>query len=261
MARYLIPAGVLVLAGVAWAGGAGGRPTGTLKVDTPGLVLKLDGGKSRVVGKPKEIPVPPLRAVPLPAGSYKGVSATLHSKDKAGKLWSLETKGKLGQLAEFTIAEGETTTLKGGGPLRVNVRVSVLTADDITPSDVGLSGAFALVPSTGRFIWVVVRYVGQAGEQYFPRFKVGNLPKPLPSIRIFDEDGRSLTQGDYKRGGFRVTSAAGDTAREREGFLCEVPIGFTKRIRVKVIHDTGPFTIEPEAKPKLHSVAPKRKGR
>lgn len=36
--------------------------------------------------------------------------------------------------------------------------------------------------------------------------------------------------------------------------------GFPERIRVKVLQDLGPFEIEPEGKPKLHSVTPKGKG-
>jgi len=261
MTRYLIPAGVLALVAAAWAAGPGGQSTGFLKVDTPGLVLNLDGGKSFVVGKPKEIPVPPLRVMPLPAGSYKGVSATLHAKDKAGNLWNLETKGRLGKLAKFEIAEGETTTLTGGGPLRVSVRVGMLRGADLKAQDLGGPGlTLGKVPSDVRFASVVVRYVGQGDEEYFPQAKKGTRPSPLPVVHIFDENGTHLIQGLYKRGGVSGSSFYSSVTREREGYLWPIPPGFTGRISVKVVQDLGPFVVEPEKEPKLHSTAPKGKG-
>jgi len=262
MTRYLILPGVLVLVGAAWAAGAGGRGTGFLKVETPGLVVKLAAGKSFIVGKVKEVPVPTGRAVPFPAGSYKASSVTLFAKDKAGKLWSLQSAGRRGKLGKFNIAEGETTTLQGGGPLRVSVRVSVLNGSDLTYKDFSIEdGPMARPVRDARYVLVVVRYVGQAGEEYSPFVKMGKRILPLPVICILDENGKSVIEGRYRPG--RLQGDTGSLVMlslGREGFLRPMLAGFPERIRVKVVQDLGPFEIEPEEKPKLHSVIPKGKG-
>ncbi len=274
MTRYLILPGVLVLVGAAWAAGAGGRGTGFLKVDTPGLVVKLAAGKSFVVGKEKEVPVPCGRAVPLPAGSYKVSSVTLFAKDKAGKLWSLQSAGRRGKLAKFDIAEGETTTLQGGGPLRVSVRVKVLKGSDLTYDDFSIEdGPIGRLERDARYVLVVVRYVGQAGEEYSPFVKIGKRIEgyspfvkmgkrilPFPAICILDENGSSVIEGPYMPAGVRGATVGASGVGSREGFLRPLFAGFPERIRVKVIQDLGPFEIEPEKKPKLHSVIPNGKG-
>jgi len=274
MTRYLILPGVLVLVGTAWAAGAGGRGTGFLKVETPGLVVKLAAGKSRIVGKVKEVPVPTGRAVPFPAGSYKASSVTLFAKDKAGKLWSLQSAGRLGKLRKFNIAEGETTTLQGGGPLRVSVRVSILDGSDLTSEDFSGEDGPKVRPVRGApYVLVVVRYVGQAGEEYSPFVKMGKRIEeyspfvkmgkrilPLPVICILDENGNSVIEGLYRPAGWRGISGREIALQGREGFLRPMLAGFPERICVKVVQDLGPFEIEPEEKPKLHSVIPKAKG-
>ncbi len=274
MTRYLILPGVLVLVGAAWAAGAGGRGTGFLKVDTPGLVVKLAAGKSFVVGKVKEVPVPTGRAVPFAAGSYKASSVTLYAKDKAGKLWSLQSAGRLGKLGKFNIAEGETTTLQGGGPLRVSVRVKVLKGSDLTYDDFSIEDGPKVRPERGApYVLVKVRYVGQAGEEYSPFVKMGKRIEeyspfvkmgkrilPLPAICILDENGNSVIEGPYRPAGVRGAIVGASGVGGREGFLRPMLAGFPERIRVKVVQDLGPFEIEPEEKPKLHSVIPKGKG-
>lgn len=262
MTRYLILPGVLVLVGAAWVAGAGGRGTGFLKVETPGLVVKLAAGKSFIVGKVKEVPVPCGRAVPFTAGSYKTSSVTLFAKDKAGKLWSLQGAGRRGKLGKFDIAEGETTTLQGGGPLRVSVRVSVLNGSDLTYKDFSIEDGPTFRPERDApYVLVMVRYVGQAGEEYSPLVKMGKRVLPLPTIYILDENDKSVTQGPYRPGGLQgATGGLVGPSLGREGFLRPMLHGFPERIRVKVVQDLGPFEIEPEGKPKLHSAIPKGKG-
>ena len=261
MTRYLILPGVLVLVGAAWVAGAGGRATGFLKVDTPGLVVKLAAGKSFFVGKVKEVAVPCGRAVPFAAGSYKTSSVTLFAKDKAGRLWSLQSAGRRGKLAKFDIAEGETTTLQGGGPLRVSVRVSVLNGSDLDYKDFSVEDGPMVRPERDApYVLVTVRYVGQAGEEYSPLVKMGKRVLPLPTICILDEDGNGVIEGPYRAGGLRGVPEGTIVSRGREGFLRPMLAGFPERIRVKVVQNLGPFEIEPEEKPKLHSAIPKRKG-
>jgi len=182
MKRWLTLAGILLFVGTTLAANA--PKGGTLKVDSPGLVLTLKAGTNRLTGKPAEVPVPPLKEIPLPAGSYDVASVALCAQDAARQVWTLTSAGQLGSLKSIEVTEGQTTTVSGGQALSVKAT---------------LTGKQAGLPA-GANVTVLLRYVGKAGEVYDPKVMKGRSPGPAPAIRIVDENGGLLSEGLYKFG-------------------------------------------------------------
>jgi len=198
MRRLLIFTGVLVLVGGTWAAAQNGGKGGTVKIDTPGLVLKVLAGKDKATGKQKQVPIPPGKEVPMPAGTYKVASAGLFAQDASRTVWGLETDGELGKLASLEITEGQTTTVEGGGPLQVKTSVLISGGTTATPNP-KLKTAVAPLPKP-KTVTVQVSYVGQAGESYAPKVTQNNRPGPRCEVRLVTEDGKVLSKGEYSYG-------------------------------------------------------------
>jgi hypothetical protein len=201
MKRLLIFAGVLILLGGTWAAAQSGAKGGALKVDTPGMVLTIKAGKDKATGKKKEVPVTPGKGMALPAGTYQVSSVGLFAQDASNTLWGLETLGELGKLASVEVTEGQTTAVQGGGPLQVKTSVSITSSAPPAKAASKAKATAALPPAPkGKTVTVLVRYVGQAGEQYGPKVMQGKRPGPRCVVRLVDEEGKVLSQGEYTYG-------------------------------------------------------------
>jgi len=202
MKRLLILLAVLLLLGAAGAAHLSGLSTGALRVATPGLVLNLQTTmQSKVAGKTKELPIPPAREVKLPVGEHKVSSITLCAQDKQRKVWVLQSLGSLGKLKTVQVAEGQTTVVEGGGPLRVKTILKVLNpAEGDKPMSTAPYTSSPRGSRTAEYVSVRVRYVGKAGEHYGPRVMIGKSVGPPPSIRLCDYDGNVIVSGRYRYG-------------------------------------------------------------
>jgi len=199
MRRLLIFTGVLVLVGGTWAAAQNGGKGGTVKIDTPGLVLKVLAGKDKATGKQKQVPIPPGKEVPMSAGTYKVASAGLFAQDASRTVWGLETDGELGKLASLEVTEGQTTTVEGGGPLQVKTSVLISGGTTATPNPKLKTATKAALPKP-KTVVVRVSYVGQAGESYAAKVTQGNRPGPRCEVRLVTEDGKVLSKGEYSYG-------------------------------------------------------------
>jgi len=188
-AAILLFGGVLAVAATA-------VKTGILKVDSPGLVLKFRLEKPKSKGaKAKETPVPPEKEVPFPVGSHTPSSLTLCAQDDKRQTWSLESAGGFGQLQTITVSEGQTTTVQGGAPLKIQTTVTV--TEEKSPKS--KSKKDASEPKQ-YIVNVVLRYLGKAGENYSPRVMIGNRRADPPTIRLLTYEGKVLAEGPYKFG-------------------------------------------------------------
>jgi hypothetical protein len=114
----------------------------------------------------------------VPAGRYTAVQARLSKTDAEGAKWRLSESGS-GKGEGFEIRAGETRALRLGPPLKT--RIETRAADDGT---------------------IVISLVleGQAGEQYSPRTAKGDgTPRP-PKLKILNEAGKILAQGNFEYG-------------------------------------------------------------
>jgi hypothetical protein len=177
---------IAVLAAGTLAAGPAAGPTGTLRIESQGLVLKVEGPPNKATQKPTEVMLPFGRDLTLPVGDLKVMGLNLVAQDAQKEVWSLESAGALGKLARVSVAEGQTTAVEGGGPVRVKTRVVI---EKGAPP-----GSKVLKPTT---VTVLLNYVGQAGEVYGPKVMRGNRQGPRPVIRLVDYDGKALAQGDY----------------------------------------------------------------
>jgi hypothetical protein len=228
MRKCLAVLAVLVMVGAALAASDSSRQVGALKVATPGMILKIKGAaSSTMVGKSQEIPVPPNKEVPLQPAKYEVAGITLCAQDKAKDIWSLESRPKaLGKLASVEVAAGQTVTVEGGAPLVIKTTVTIEAGRPATDPNrtrlppgcsTGAPAATVLAAAQpaasgppevtpDRTVRVILSYVGQAGEEYFPRLKKGARPMNPPIIRITEYEGKVLDEGPYK---FGYTSSSG----------------------------------------------------
>ncbi len=201
MKRLLIFSGILIMLGGTWAVAQSGAKGGAVKVDTPGMVLTIKAGKDKATGKKKDVPITPGKEMPLPAGTYQVSSVGLFAPDAAKTLWGLETMGDLGKLASLEVTEGQTTTVQGGGPLQVKTSVSITSSAPPAKSATKAKATAGLPPAPkAKTVTVLVRYVGQSGEQYGPKVMQGKRPGPRCVVRLVDEEGKVLSQGEYTYG-------------------------------------------------------------
>jgi hypothetical protein len=113
-----------------------------------------------------------------PAGHYMTVRTQLLKTDAEGAKWMLLGSGS-GKMEGFEIRAGETRALRLGPPLKTRIETRAI-------GDGSISISLALE--------------GQTGEQYAPRaVKGGEMPQP-PKLKILDEAGKILAQGNFEYG-------------------------------------------------------------
>jgi hypothetical protein len=115
----------------------------------------------------------------LPEGRYGARQVTLSRKDEKQQTWVLSAYGDTGKLSDFTIGEGETTTLKLGPPLIVKTEATFYAEGQ---AQLGL------------------QILGQAGEEYAPGATKNGRRVDAPTYRIFDADGKLLSSGRFAYG-------------------------------------------------------------
>jgi hypothetical protein len=193
MRKWPAVACVLVLVAGVWA-----AETGTLKVATQGMVvtIKIPKGEGK---KPLEVPVPAGKDASLPAGTYGVARVQLYKPDARGQMWCLNAISDLGKLSNLEVAQGATTTVETGEPLKISTRL-VVTAEKPARVIRGTAPAGPPPPPI-KTVTVYLDYVGQAGEHYGPKVMVGANPaQTKPIIRIKDENDRVLSEGEYHYG-------------------------------------------------------------
>lgn len=255
MRKGLILASVLAVAVAAWAAGEEARKMGTVKVTTPGMVLKVKVPSAKADGKAEEVPLPPLKEVPLPEGAYEVASVQLFGQGVwKGKreVWCLETTEEIGKLRNFAVADGGKTTLEGGAPLTLKVTTRIEDEDDRDRPVSRERGVKA-----HKVVRVLFVYVGKSGEQYDPRIKKGKNPGPNPVVRVLDPEGKVLDEGTYSYPVRDISSHAnvvGGYAGQyvnpgkREGYTWTIPAGFKGKVQVEVL-PIGPFEVKKPEKP------------
>jgi hypothetical protein len=170
----LILAGIVaVAAGVALAAGLRGK--GAVVIETPGAELVLKNGwlASTVVTN-KAGPVP------AQAGIYHPARASIRlTKEGQAQWWLLSsTRGPWGKLSAVRVDKGQTTSLRFGPPI-------TLRAD---------------VQQSGKMVSVGLVLIGQAGEQWSPSVLTAEGPTAPPGVRIVDESGKTLAEGQFAYG-------------------------------------------------------------
>jgi len=114
----------------------------------------------------------------VPAGHYMTVQARLSKADAEGAKWRLLESGS-GKREGFEIRAGETRALRLGPPLKTRIETRAINDGSILVSLV---------------------LEGQAREQYAPRAVKGDeTPRP-PKLKILDEAGKILAQGNFEYG-------------------------------------------------------------
>ncbi len=162
----------ITLAGTLLAAAAN---TGTLKITTPGMVLKL-----KIQGK--DYPIPPNKAVSLPAGAYKTAGIELYAPEpRTRNLWRLNG-GATGKLAQVEIKAGEETTVEGGQPITVRAPVSMSTKAGLTTVLIGLA------------------YNGTSGEYYSSVVYKGRARVPNPKLLVVAENGQVIHKAQFEYG-------------------------------------------------------------
>jgi len=189
MRKSLILLGILVLIGGAWAAD-NATEVGRIKVATPGLVLNLKGQPSKVIGKFEDVPVTAARELTVRPGSYETNSILLCVQDARKEIWTLTCARNFGKkLKTIKVAAGETATIEAGPPLSVKVSLSRPVGDHLIDAPPGASPKDLLIH---------MDYIGKAGEYYAPRVMKGKSVGPKPRVRISDEEGNLLAEGDYR---------------------------------------------------------------
>jgi len=234
---------ILVLAiATCWGLAEEARKTGTVKVTTPGLILTVKGQTDETGRSFPDCAIPPEQEITLPEGHYDVLSAKLAItglRNGKREVWTLESHGPLGTLANFTVSADTPTTLEGGPPLTVRITPWVGEMNSQgqpdkqkwdTPTFIGLS--------------VQLAYIGKAGEEYAPRVTRGKGVGPNPKIRLLDEKGNVLDEGNYSFSTVKNCKTEPGTPKPLRGYHWKIPARFRGRVTVEVNPQLGPIAYQ-----------------
>jgi len=112
------------------------------------------------------------------AGRYAGLQAQLAKTDATGAKWRLSSL-EPGRKEGLEIRAGETLALKLGPPLKAKIEARAVD---------------------GGRVLISLSLEGQAGETYSPRAVKGNVMPPPPKLKILDESGKAILQGNFEYG-------------------------------------------------------------
>ncbi len=149
-------------------------PLGKIQVSQPGFIFELaDGNEVLCVSGGKE------QVINMPVGDYKVVAPSFRQKYK-GAIWELE--GKLGSCkAKFDVAEGGTTEVAVGPPLKVVIDAKVKSQYGAT------------------YVTMDFKLEGANGEEY-QFLKKDGRKVALPEISIRNSRGREVKKGRFEYG-------------------------------------------------------------
>ncbi len=115
----------------------------------------------------------------LPAGKYSVIDLELTEPDSEGNRWTFDTlKGRAweGQLGDFEIKPGQTTSIQIGPPFQVRTFMKAI----------------------GRNASVGFHLEGQAGELYTPGAKKNGVDVPVPQFQIISAAGQTVHTGQFE---------------------------------------------------------------
>jgi len=115
----------------------------------------------------------------LPAGKYSVVELELTEPDSAGNKWTFDTiksRAWEGQLGDFEIRPGQTTSIRIGPPFQVRT----------------------FMKDAGRNALVGFHLEGQAGELYVPGAKKNGIEVPVPQFKIISVAGQTVHSGQFE---------------------------------------------------------------
>ena len=116
----------------------------------------------------------------LPEGTYRLASVSLSQADAKGVKWMPTTSPDVDKIEPFRVRAGETLAMKIGPPLAPAAK-----------PDSAQSG----------LILINLFLVGQAGEQYSVGIqKADGVRLPAPKVKILDESGKVLAEGNSEYG-------------------------------------------------------------
>lgn len=110
-------------------------------------------------------------------GKYQPTNIKLLAKQD-GSNWKIQSRGPWGSLNKIKVQAGQTKELRLGPPLKIKT--------DVTRK--------------GRTVLIGLSIFGQAGEKYHPATMKNNQSQPAPSFKIVDEQGNTLTSGNFAYG-------------------------------------------------------------
>ncbi len=176
MRRLALPIAMLLVLGAGlslWA-----ASMGKVKIETAGMVLEVERYGQKVA-------IPPLREVPMPAGTLETKGIKLHAKGRDTKkrpaIWRLDGTAPYGDLKEIEVTADGVKTIEAGGPLTV-----------VTPTGVSTKG--------GRQLILGLQFIGKAKEHYRTVVYMGRRRAPAPKVAIVDESGKVLDSGNFEYG-------------------------------------------------------------
>jgi hypothetical protein len=148
---------------------------GTIDVGAPDVVMMFfsDSGFHRLAASEGKWQVP--------AGRYRCIDITWFRKDAAGATWMITNTGNVGKTENLEVRPGATLAVKVGPPLVARIEAPAETA---AGSEAGIS--------------LVLE--GQAGETYAAGAQKDSQRLPAPKIKISDESGKVLAQGNFEFG-------------------------------------------------------------
>jgi len=115
----------------------------------------------------------------LPAGKYSVVELELTEPDSEGNRWTFDTikaRAWEGQLGDFEIRPGQTTSIQIGPPFKVKTFMRAI----------------------GRNASIGFHLEGQAGELYVPGAKKNGVEVPEPQFKIIDIAGQTVHSGQFE---------------------------------------------------------------
>jgi hypothetical protein len=128
MRKIAVPLAILACLAMAFTVQSAGKPTGSFKVATPGVVLELKTGNTPA---DKPMPVPTGKDVQLPVGTYTPASITCYAQGAGARgkaeMWSIKSIGPFGKLATIDVAESAPAVIEAGAPLLLKVTASAPT--------------------------------------------------------------------------------------------------------------------------------------
>lgn len=145
---------------------------GYIKIDPPGVEIQLHSGlfsKIRISSGAEPVAVN--------ARVYKPRHLSVTTKQN-GSTWQLNSFGPWGTLAQIGVKDNATTVLKLGPPFKIKPSVN--------RRDSSVSIDFSII--------------GQAGEHYSASVIKNGQQLPTPKLKIVDEAGKILVEGQFKYG-------------------------------------------------------------
>ncbi len=118
----------------------------------------------------------------LPEGEYSCYMISLHRADEKKNKFTLVCHGDTGNLKDFEVAEGKTTSFKIGPPLTSQAKVSLRRE---------------MFRRTAR---ISASVLGQEGEEYLAGVRKNGELVPAPSIKILDSHAKVVESGKLEYG-------------------------------------------------------------